>query len=140
MFEGLKDYILEKQIRGLLKQYYAQFGLTLEEATRLPMRELLSRLTEFLADNKNQNNYYSNVVSNLEDRVSYLTIQNQEYKQRMLEMKAENKALHGELAKVRENNYSLKLENTLYKQRFDSNSLTKTHNKEAKFEFSNSKA
>jgi regulator of replication initiation timing len=126
MFDKLKDYALEKHIRNLLKQYYAQFGLTLREAERLPMKDLIQKLSEFLADNKSQNDYYASVVNNLEEKVAKLTIGNNEMQQRFIEARAENKSLHGELAKVRENNYNLKLENTIIKQRFGGNEKDKS--------------
>lgn len=125
MFEKLKDYILERHIRNLLKQYYAQFGLTIKEVERMPMKELLEKLNNFLADNKKEIIYYANVVSNLEDKVAFLTIENKEIKEQNKSSFAENKALHKELARVRENNYQVKLENSILKQRFGSNELTK---------------
>lgn len=125
MFEKLKDYILERHIRNLLKQYYAQFGLTIKEVERMPMKELLEKLNNFLADNKKEITYYANVVSNLEDKVAFLTIDNKEVREQYKRANAENKALHGELARVREDNYKYKLENNIIKQRFGSNELTK---------------
>jgi hypothetical protein len=116
MFEKLKTYMLERQIRDTLERYYWEFGLTLEEAKRLPMQQLLERLKDFLADNKREVNYYASVVGHYVEQVQTLTVSNEEMKLRMRDMKGENKGLHSELAKLREDNYRLKLENTLYKQ------------------------
>lgn len=123
MFEKLKNYLLEQEIRSILRQYYAQFGLTLEEAKRLPMRELLEKINSFLADKKNEFTYYANVINNLEGRIAALTIENKEHKERIKQLYAENKGLNVELTNVRKENYDLKLENYLYKQ----NGLTKTN-------------
>lgn len=136
MFEKLKDYILEKQVRWLLKQYYAQFGLTLREAERLPMQELLEKINTFLKDKKNEFGYYGNVISNLEERVAALTIDNKEFQERVIQIGAENKALNKELAKVRKENYDLKIENYLYKQKFNESALTKDKVNDKKLELS----
>lgn len=117
MFEKLKTYMLERHIRDLLERYYWQFGLTLEEAKRLPMQQLLEKLNSFLADKKTEVDYYASVVGHLDEKVTLLTINNEEMKHRMRDIQGENKGLHLELAKLREDNYRLKLENTLYKQK-----------------------
>lgn len=129
MFEGIKDYALEKHIRGLLKQYYARFGLTLEEAKRLPLRDLLEKLNRFLENNKNENDYYINVIHHQEERLAKYAIETQEMKQRMIDLQGENKGLHKELSLVREDNYKFKLENTLYKQMFQGNEFSKDNAK-----------
>jgi regulator of replication initiation timing len=117
MFDKLKTYMMERQIRDLLERYYWQFGLTFEEAKRLPMQQLITRLNDFLADKKTEVDYYASVVGHLDEKVTLLTINNTEMKHRMKDMHGENKGLHLELAKLREDNYRLKLENTLYKQK-----------------------
>jgi regulator of replication initiation timing len=117
MFEGFKTKILERHIRDLMERYYWQFGLTLEEAKRLPMQELIVKLDAFLTNKKNEFEYYANVVNHLDEKVMKLTIANKEYDQRMKDTRGENKGLHSELAKLREENYMLKLENSIYKQR-----------------------
>jgi hypothetical protein len=117
MFEAIKTKMLERHIRSLLERYYAQFGLTLEEAKRLPMYELINKLNDFFSNKKNEFEYYSNVINHLDEKVMQLTIANKQNNEYMKDMRGENKGLHGELAKLREENYMLKLENSIYKQR-----------------------
>jgi predicted RNase H-like nuclease (RuvC/YqgF family) len=116
VFDKLKTYMLEREIRSMLERYYWQFGLTLEEAKRLPMQQLMERLNDFLADKKTEVGYYASVVQHLDERIQLLSINNEEMKHRMRDMQGENKGLHKELATLREENYKLKLDNTLLKQ------------------------
>lgn len=140
MFEKLKDYILEKHVRSILRTYYLQFGLTLEEAERLPMKDLLVKLNEFLQNHKKEINYYTNVVSNLEDRVTQLSVLNHELREQLTHYKAENKALLIEKTKLVKDKYNLTLQNNLYKSKFGSKNLTKEQEKKAEFEVSKIKA
>lgn len=109
---------LDKKVREPLRNNYMEFGLTKEEVEKKSVSELLEKISERLKNTDKEFNYYSNVVDNLEKRVDKLIIENKEYKDRMIEMKGENKGLQVELTKVREENYKLKLENSLYRQKF----------------------
>lgn len=108
---------MERQIRDLLERYYRQFGLTFEEAKRLPIQQLLEKLNNYLEGNKNGVAYYASVVTHLDEKIQVLTINAEELKYRMKDLQGENKGLHGELAELRKENYGLKLQNSMYKQR-----------------------
>lgn len=118
---------LEDRIKKSVKENSDQFGFTKEDIEKMSTEEILKNIGDRLKNADKEFNYYANVVNHLEERLEKITIENKEFKQRVIDLKGENKGLHNELAKVREDNYNLKLENSIYKQRFNSNEATKTN-------------
>lgn len=116
MLNKIKEWMLERHVRDLMKKYYATFGLTIEQVEKMSIGELLEKVNGLLENLDKESSYYARMCNHYENKITNITVENKDLKARYKELETKYNKSEYENAKLMEEKFNLKLENKLLKE------------------------